>query len=269
MNETTGKPPSLFTPQVPLKIRIMAYFGSYLIWMAVCLLFMTCRLRVFGGEILEKSKAEHGGRMLGGSWHRGLFLTVYFFRNLQAALMTSRSQDGELLTALLRRFGYTPPRGSSGEGKGGKQALEEFIEVIKSGRPAGIAVDGPKGPPYVSKFGVVVAAARTGVPVIPFIWNAESCWRINSWDRTMIPKPFSRLVLAFDREMLPVPAGSTDEELERLRGQLDSRLVKLTYQVDHWFEMESKYSDPREIPVPEPTPLPYHPPRRKKTEKAG
>lgn len=254
----------LFQPKYPLKIRAFAFFGSYLIWFVMHLLFLTCRIRVFGDEILEQVKQENDGKMLGASWHRGLFFTVYYFRSLGAALMSSRSKDGELVTALLKRFGYSPPRGSSGKGKGGKQALDEFVELVQSGRPGGIATDAPKGPPYVSKFGVVVAAARTGVPIIPFAWNAQPCFRIGSWDRTMIPKPFSKIVMVFDKKTLAVHPDSTKEQMEDLRSQLDDRINYLTYQVDHFFEREKEIVDPRDIPVPDPPPQPYHPPRKKR-----
>jgi lysophospholipid acyltransferase (LPLAT)-like uncharacterized protein len=251
-----GRDVKIYQPKHPFKIRIVSFLGSYIIWAVMYLLFLTCRIRVFGDEILEDMKSAHGGRMLGASWHRGLFFTVFYFRNMGAALMTSRSKDGELVTSLLKRFGYTPPRGSSGKDKGGKQALEEFVELIKSGKPGGIATDGPKGPPCVSKFGVVAAAARTGVPIIPFIWNAEPCFRINSWDRTIIPKPFAKIVMIFDRNALNIPAESTKAQLETLRSELDSRINYLTYQADHYFGQQNRFPDPRNIPVPCPVALP-------------
>ncbi|PKN70983.1 MAG: hypothetical protein CVU54_03100 [Deltaproteobacteria bacterium HGW-Deltaproteobacteria-12] len=262
-----GRRVKLYRPKHPLQIRIVSFLGSYAIWAAMHLLFLTCRIRVFGAEILEDSKRAHSGRMLGASWHRGLLFTVFYFRNLGAALMTSRSKDGELLTAMLKRFGYTPPRGSSGKDKGGKQALEEFVGLIQAGKPAGIATDGPNGPPYISKFGVIAAAARTGIPIIPFSWSAQPCFRINSWDRTMIPKPFSRIVMIFDCHALEVPADPSQEQMEGLRRELDDRINYLTYQADHYCGREDQFPDPRNIPVPSPIPPPEHP--AKKSRRTG
>ncbi len=88
--------------------------------------------------------------------------------------MASRSRDGDLITSVLRFFGYFAPRGSSGIGKGGQEALEVFIEHIKKGNVGGLAIDGPTGPPYVSKHGIAKAAARTGAPVLLHIWYAKS-----------------------------------------------------------------------------------------------
>lgn len=178
--------------------------------------------------------------------------------------MTSRSRDGELLTSLLRFFGYVTPRGSSGIGKGGQEALEIFIEHVKRGNVGGLAIDGPKGPPYVSKHGIVKAAARTGAPILLHIWYAESNIRVNSWDRTIIPTPFSKLVMIIDREPIYVPASDSKEQLEKYRKIINARLLHLTYQVDQWFKLRDQYPDPRKIPVPQPAPTPYHPPNKRK-----
>ncbi len=179
--------------------------------------------------------------------------------------MASRSSDGELLTALLRFFGYFAPRGSSGIGKGGQEALEVFIEHVKKGNVGGLAIDGPKGPPYVSKHGIAKAAARTGAPILLHIWYAKSNIRVNSWDRTIIPKPFSELVMIIDQKPIYVPANDSREHLEQYRKIINARLLHLTYQVDKWFKLRDQYPDPRNIPVPQPVPAPYHPPKKRKT----
>lgn len=178
--------------------------------------------------------------------------------------MASRSRDGELITAVLRFFGYFAPRGSSGIGKGGQEALEVFIEHVKKGNVGGLAIDGPKGPPYVSKHGIAKAAAITGAPILLHIWYAKSNIRVNSWDRTIIPKPFSELVMIIDRKPIYVPANDSKEHLEQYRKIINTRLLHLTYQADQWFKLRDQYPDPRNIPVPQPIPAPYHPPKKRK-----
>ena len=226
------------------------------------LLFLSCRKHIFGCRALKKCIQENEGKILSASWHRSLFYTVYYFRNLNAALMASRSRDGELITAVLRSFGYYVPRGSSGVGKGGQAALIEFIEHINKGNIGGLAVDAPTGPPYISKHGIVKAAARTGAPILLHIWYAKSNIRVNSWDRTIIPKPFSELVMIIDQKPIYVPADGSREHLEKYRQMIDNRLLQLTYQTDQWFQLRDQYPDPRNIPVPHPVPIPYHPPRK-------
>lgn len=238
---------------------IMAFFSSILVWCIMQALFLTCRKQTFGLNTVEDLLKANKGKALSASWHRSLLYTVYYFRNRKAAIMSSRSGDGQLVTEILKRFGFNTPRGSSGKDKGGSVALKQFVDYIKQGHIGGLAVDGPKGPPYISKFGIVVATVRTGVPLLPHIWYAKSNYRINSWDRSIIPKPFTELVMIFDREAMYIPADASKEEIEAYREELDKRLLRLTYQADHWFEFRDQYADPRDIPVPEPVPLPYHP----------
>ena len=180
------------------------------------------------------------------------------------AVMASRSRDGEFVTAVLQSFGYVVPRGSSGIGKGGQEALREFIEHINKGNIGGLAVDAPKGPPYISKHGIVKAAARTGAPILLHMWYAKSNVRVNSWDRTIIPRPFTELVMVIDPDPIHVPAGAGKEQLEAYRKIIDKRLLGLMYQTDQWFQLRDQYPDPRDIPIPEPVPVPHHPSRKKK-----
>lgn len=259
-----SEPIKMYQPKHSFKIRFTAWAGSLLVWIVIQLWFRSCRVKVFGKDVWDRQMTENGNKVLGAGWHRGLFYIAYHFRNLNGAIMSSRSKDGELITSLLKRFGYATPRGSSGRDKGGKQALAEFIEVVRQGRPGGLATDAPQGPPYVSKHGVVAAAAATGATIVPFGWYAERNFRFNSWDRTIVPKPFSKLVAVYDREPIKVPADADRETLESYRRLVDERLNRIAYQTDHWFELQDKYADPRDIPVPEPVPEPYHPPKKKK-----
>ena len=86
-------------------------------------------------------------------------------------------------------------------------------------------------------------------------------------DRTMIPKPFSRIVMIFDRHVLQVPEEPSKEQMEKIRRELDDRINHLTYQVDHCFSQEDQFPDPRNIPVPSPIPLPEH--QARKARSAG
>jgi len=238
---------------------LLPILASVLAWMLMHLLFLSCRKYTFGLSELKQHIQDNAGKAVSASWHRSMFYTVFFFRNLNASLMASRSRDGEFLTALLKRFGYVVPRGSSGASKRGQEALEEFIAHVNNGNVGGLAVDGPQGPPYVAKNGICVAAARTGAPILPHIWYAESNIRVKSWDRTIIPKPFSKLVMIIDRKPIYFTVKDVNEQIEACRQIVTTRLNSLTYQADHWFMLRDKYPDPRDIPVPSPVPTPNHP----------
>ncbi len=252
--------------KIPLKTRILAFLGSCLVWIIVNVLFMTCRKSIFGEDVYKELIKKHNKKVLSSSWHRSIFYTIYYFRNMNATIMASRSRDGDFISAILKRFGYYAPRGSSGKGKGGKDALDSFIEHVDRGNIGGLATDAPTGPPYISKHGILYAAAKTGAPIIPHIWYAQPNTRINSWDRSIIPKPFSKLIMIFDREPIYIPKDVSYEQIEEYRLQLDQRMLSLTYQADHWFELCDKYTDPRDIPVPDPVPFPHHPPKKKKSK---
>ncbi len=255
-----------FVPRHPFRYKMAGFFGSIIVWLIVHILFFSCRKSVFGNSLYEKLRKENNGKVLVAGWHRSMFYTLYFFRNCNSALMSSRSRDGELITAVVRRFGYFPPRGSTGKGKGGGEALLEFISHVNKGYAGGLAVDAPTGPPYISKHGIIKAASETGAPILGHMWYADPIVRFNSWDRTMLPKLFSRLVMVIDREPLYVPADVSRDQIEECRQELDRRMLRLTYQTDNWFKFCDEYSDPRDIPVPDPIPAPYHPPKKVKKE---
>jgi lysophospholipid acyltransferase (LPLAT)-like uncharacterized protein len=232
------------------------YFFSWLFgWaskIAASLLFLTCRVQVFGREIeTHYLSACKGKGLLYASWHRGLIFFVYFYRNLQFVVMASASKDGELATQATKRFGWIPVRGSST--RRGSEALKEMHSLFKKGHRGGLVVDAPTGPPSISKIGIIILAKRTGLPIVPVMWNADRSWRISSWDRSIVPKPFSKIVFLYGDRLIHVPEDASREECEALRKELDQKLRRLMFQTDHFFR-NRKIFDPRQIIVPEPVP---------------
>jgi lysophospholipid acyltransferase (LPLAT)-like uncharacterized protein len=214
------------------------------------LLFSTCRIKVFGQEIESKYLEENQGRgLLYASWHRGLFFFIYLYRNLKFVVMASASKDGELAAQATKRHGWVVVRGSSSYR--GSQALREMLPLFKKGHRGGLVVDAPQGPPYISKIGIVALARRTRLPIIPVMWSADRCWRLKSWDRTIIPKPFSRIVVLYADDFITVPADATKEECEGFRQKLDATLNRMMYQTDSFLK-SNQFGDPRQIKVPEP-----------------
>jgi len=209
----------------------------------------TCRIVEFGREIETRYLKENSGKgLLYASWHRGLVFIIYWFRNQQGVSIASASEDGELAAQAAKRFGWVTGRGSSA--RSGRKAFSEMEGYINKGYRGGLVVDAPRGPRFVSKLGIIYLAKRTGVPIIPVIWSADRYWKLKSWDRTIIPKPFARIVILFDDEYLRVPADASREECENYRHQLDDRLNRIMYQVDHFFKNPAT-TDPRQIEVPD------------------
>jgi lysophospholipid acyltransferase (LPLAT)-like uncharacterized protein len=131
-----------------------------------------------------------------------------------------------------------------------------MVAMINKGYRGGLVVDAPKGPAHVSKLGIIYLARLSGIPLLPIMWSADRYWRLGSWDRTIIPKPFSRIVFLFYDYLIQVPSDADREECEKHRQELDRVLNKLMYQTDHYFATPG-ITDPRQIEVPDPVPVPF------------
>ena len=128
-------------------------------------------------------------------WHNRLFLAAEIVRRYRqgrpAYALVSASQDGAWLTAFFSLAGMRTVRGSSS--RLGREAATALVEVLKAGYDVGITPDGPRGPLYELKPGSIIVARRARAPMLLVGAEFESAWRLRSWDRFCIPKPFSRV----------------------------------------------------------------------------
>lgn len=152
-------------------------------------------------------------------WHEAIFPSTYAFRNQKISVLTSRSFDGEYTGRIIASFGYVPVRGSSG--RGGARALLQSRKVLENGLTVAFTTDGPRGPALVAKPGPITLARSSGVPIVPFHLAIERAWRLKSWDRSVIPKPFSRALIWMGRQIV-VPTKASDAAMESFQTQLQS-----------------------------------------------
>jgi lysophospholipid acyltransferase (LPLAT)-like uncharacterized protein len=128
-------------------------------------------------------------------WHNRLFLAAEIVRRYRigrpAYALVSASEDGAWLSAFFAMGGLRTVRGSSS--RLGREAASALVEVLQSGRDVGITPDGPRGPCYDFKPGAVIVARRTRAPMILVGAEFTSSWRLRSWDRFHLPRPFSRV----------------------------------------------------------------------------
>jgi lysophospholipid acyltransferase (LPLAT)-like uncharacterized protein len=164
-------------------------------------------------------------------WHNRIFLGTYFFQKRGIVIMTSRSFDGEYIARFIQRFGYGAVRGSSTRGATG--AFVEMVRLMRAGCPAGFAIDGPKGPRYEAKMGSVLLAKKTGFPMLPFTLTAKSFWEVKSWDRTQIPKPFTRARVTI-APPIRVASDADDEALAAMRNELQQALDAVNKKGEEW-----------------------------------
>lgn len=128
-------------------------------------------------------------------WHEVLLPLLWQHRRQQIAIMVSQAREGQYLSDFARRIGYHLLPGSST--RGGARALLGAIRALDDGCTIAITPDGPRGPARDVKPGVVRAAQRAGVMILPLHAVARSAWRFGSWDRMMLPKPFARIDVAY------------------------------------------------------------------------
>lgn len=207
-----------FTFGERVKLALISIFG----YLAVRLIGSTLRYEMSAETEDGMREPAHPG--IFAFWHRCVIPATYRWRNQRFAVLTSRSFDGEYIARIIGRFGYEAVRGSSS--RGGAQGLLELQNVIEQGRSAVFTIDGPRGPVYVAKRGATALARMTGVRVVPFYVAVEKQWTLRSWDRMIVPKPFSR---AHIRAGAPVqvPPGADDAAFERCQAQLQAALERV------------------------------------------
>lgn len=186
-------------------------------------LMSTCRTTVLGRDVKEKYVDGTGG-FVGVVWHKDFLFALDFFRRRKIVVMVSQSKDGELVARALHRLGYRTVRGSSS--RGGREALADLTDLVRNGWGSAIIADGPRGPARQAKVGCVLAGRNSGAPLIPWGCHAEPNITARNWDRTMIPKPFARITVAFGAPIY-VPAGADRAQCESLRDLVDLRMSEL------------------------------------------
>lgn len=163
-------------------------------------------------------------------FHGTMLFPVYYCRRYPGVAMVSRSWDGELIDRSIRRMGYDTTRGSSS--RGGKEALWEMIDIQKERNYcSGLAVDAPRGPSRKVKMGIVIIGRETGMPVVPLVSWATRQIQFNSWDKMILPLPFSTIVLAWGKPAY-VPRGLSNDAYEEIRQEIEGTMVAASEQCE-------------------------------------
>ncbi len=165
---------------------------------------------------------------IGSLWHNRLLLISYILKRFAphrpGAGLISASRDGDLVADLTQRFGFDVVRGSSS--RLGTSGMLELTNVLASGRDVLITPDGPRGPAYELGPGIVFLAQKSGAAVVPANMEYSSCWRVKSWDRFVLPRPFAKVRVIFG-PLHRVALTTTDEEFEAERLRLQNAMMSL------------------------------------------
>ena len=193
--------------------------------------FSTCRVTVINRDVYRQYVLNKNQNMIGATWHRGAIFCVYFFGPVNPHFLVSKSDDGEYLARFAQRMGVTPIRGSSN--RGAAPALHQMVRLLSArGGKFATVLDGPQGPRLKAKPGLILLAQKTGVPIIPIAWSATMVYTFRkSWDRTMLPLPFSDVRMAFGAP-IHVPRESGKDGVRLYTRKVQSVLNSLTRQVD-------------------------------------
>ena len=198
----------------------------YLVYAYVSFVGLTTRVRVVRGGVPQRLRAENR-RFIYAFWHQRQVFFTYTHRNVGAAVLVSRSKDGEVIAETMRLSRIGAVRGSST--RGGSAAVRQLMDVLESGLDIGITPDGPKGPAREVKEGVVFLAQKLGAPILP-IANALSrkLEFPKAWDRFQVPLPFGRAAVVYG-EPIEILAG---DDLADKSAEVKAALDRITAEAD-------------------------------------
>lgn len=204
------------------------------------LLYRSCKVETRGKQHLDDALAACG-RCHVVIWHESMAMAGCYNRGTDYLTLTSYSYDGEFAARVIKRWRIHAARGSSS--RGGHEALVHLVEAAKSIPVTGFTLDGPKGPRRVSKPGIGILAARTQLPIVPNAYAVSRAWRMRSWDRFPIQKPFSKIICAY-APAVPPPPDDSPEAVEVTRRAVEQRLNDLHAQIEAEFGYDADQDAP-------------------------
>src|SRR5512136_1044800 len=165
-----------------------------------------------------------GGAVVFACWHQRFFSGFFVPRifGMNPCIMISQSRDGDVVSDVVARIGWVPVRGSTS--RGGKKALQEMITGVENYRMGAHIVDGPQGPPQIIKPGLIALASQTGAAICPGYISYDNPWIFNIWDRFMIPKPFSRVLIRAG-DFIFVPKNLDEKAFEEARLDIENKII--------------------------------------------
>jgi lysophospholipid acyltransferase (LPLAT)-like uncharacterized protein len=217
-----------------LKKRLVTWLGPWLAYWVIKVLGMTMRFETVNLDI-PKSVLEKGQVVIGAFWHGRLLMMPFAYKHkgLKISFLVSPHRDGQIVGKALQRFGFQPILGSTT--RKGFTAFKNMLRALQDGSIVMLVPDGPRGPRCRVQIGVVELARLTGRPVIPITFSSSGKKIFNSWDRFLLPYPFSRGVFIYG-EPVTVDLHGDRDHLEEKRLLLENRLNDLTERADHYFD---------------------------------
>ena len=194
-------------------------------------LFNTMKIERQGFERVKPIISS--GKVIFAVWHSRMLLVSYLCKGLNGTAMVSGSKDGEIAARIIQRQGHEAVRGSTK--KGGLQALSRLIKKVKEkNRPCLIVPDGPQGPRSKVQPGIIILAKKTGYPIVPISYSARKIKIFASWDRFILPFPFTKCTAVYG-DPVYVPQNADGNEEKRCLILLENELNRITSDVDRYY----------------------------------
>jgi lysophospholipid acyltransferase (LPLAT)-like uncharacterized protein len=174
----------------------------------------TWRVRRMGNEAFDALRARNEPFIV-VFWHGEIVPVTWIHRGSGFAPLISRHADGEVIARIVESLGYRTVRGSTT--RGGVRALLEAVQYVNDGITVGFTPDGPRGPWHVFAPGALIVAQRTGRPIVALGVTASRAWRLKSWDRHVVPKPFATVTVRYSDPQFVQADAARDAVLEQSR----------------------------------------------------
>jgi lysophospholipid acyltransferase (LPLAT)-like uncharacterized protein len=212
------------SPRFTFGQRLALAIVPRIVWALLWLIGLTWRFEVIAEEGATPLPGGVGaGAEIFCFWHQCVLPCALYFRRTGATILISRSFDGELITRVLALFSFRAVRGSSS--RGAREGLLGLKQVVESGHPAIFTADGPRGPIYRAKMGPIKLAQMTGARIGAFHLEPKRAWQMNSWDRFLVPWPFTRIVVSWAR-WTHIPADLAEQDFEAKREELNAAIER-------------------------------------------
>ena len=212
-----------------MKKFLFNYVVPYLLYGVVYLWCATLRMKNLNSEAEDQIKSLTGPYIL-TLWHGRIFYLFYYLRNRpDYFLLISPSADGDLLAKLARLMGYSVIRGSTF--KKAVPAARSLIRILRGGKRIIIIADGSRGPCCVAQSGSIQLAGITKMPLFPMTFSAKNKLTLNTWDKFILPLPFTRCSINFGTP-INLASRSSKELVEEKRLELEKQLNQLSSECD-------------------------------------
>jgi len=212
--------------------RVLNWLAKNILWIAAWLLCASLRIKKSNASVFEDVQHSRKSSVI-AFWHGSMLLGWFLHRpqkNFRVAALVSESEDGEILSATLKRWGYRMIRGSSHVG--GKEAMQLMVDAVSEGNSLCITPDGPTGPRHEMKMGAVRAAQRANVPLFLVGIAVKEKTNLDNWDQFEIPMPFAKVNVWYS-DPITVPQELRDEALVNFLHSTQMQLQELNSKAGH------------------------------------